>query len=152
MGRVAEFRALLEAGDLDALVQAWGVVAPHLPVPAGRAAAEAVMHHARTQTASLRPSLRCYSHAWLSERGLPSALPETLKPVAARLYPVIRSAVGIAVKTLSQDPHRIQAANDVRRAMELAVEDAYANGDTDPAFVSTRMDEARRAETRRLYG
>lgn len=153
-GQVAAFRALLEAGDVDALRKAWSRVAPHLPQPASREQAEVVMHHARTQTASLPLRARAWSHRWLSERGLPSGLPDPLRPKAERIYPRIAEGVGISVnfKSAWMKP----AAAEVRGAMEDAVSEAYA--DTrggqrpDPGFVAARMKDAKARKLRALFG
>lgn len=146
----AAFRALLEAGDVDALRGAWAQVAPHLPQPESHEQAEIVMHHARTASESMTFKARAYSHYWLGERALPSGLPDALKPKAERLYPRIAEAVGIAVK--ASNPYFKDAAAEVRQAMTDAVEDAYADGRTDPVFVRARMADAKARTYRALFG
>lgn len=80
----------------------------------------AALHLARTQAASIEFSLRAWSHAWLLDHGIPSALPDELRPRAERLYPRRIGAVGLVV--VDRDPQR---ALHVRGAMEGAVLDAY---------------------------
>lgn len=153
-GQAAAFRALLEAGDVDALRKAWSRVAPHLPQPATREAAEVAMHHARTQTVSLPLRARAWSHRWLSERALPSGLPDPLRPRAERMFPRIAEGVGISVnfKSAWMKP----AAAEVRGAMEDAVSEAYAEARSgqrpDPGFVAARMKDAKSRKLRALFG
>lgn len=109
-----------------------------------------MMHSARTQTSSITNSARRYSHAWLIERGLPSSLPEELKPRAQQVEQKIASAVGVAV--LCQTPEMEPVARQVEKAMSDAVADCYANGDTEPAIVQARMAEARSRTIARLLG
>jgi hypothetical protein len=98
------------------------------------------IHHARTQAPNIVFKLRAYSHAWLTERGFPSGLPDKLRPKAQRMYPRIVDAVGIAVKT---PPWRRELGKAIQKAMSDVVEDCYANGDTDPVLMRARMTEAR---------
>ena len=100
-----------------------------------------MLHHARTQAASMPLNLRAYSHRWLLDHGYPSGLPDELKPRAERIYPRVASAVGISVNVRSAFMKPVAEA--LRGAMSDAVMDAYADGKTDPAFVSARMREAR---------
>ena len=139
-----DFRLLLERGDPKALRAAWHHVAPHLPQPANDEQAEIAMHHARTLAATIPLPLRQYSHAWLVERNLPSALPEKDRP------PVIAEAVGISVNFRSS--YMRPAATEVRTAMERAVLDRYGMGDKDPAIVQAAMAEARGKTMRALFG
>ena len=146
----AAFRSLLEAGDVDALRGAWARVAPHLPQPESHEQAEIVMHHARTSSGSISFKARAWSHRWLSERDLPSGLPDGLRPPAERLYPRIAEAVGIAVK--ASNPYLKDAAAEVQQAMSDAVEDAYAGGRKDQIFVRARMEEAKARTYKALFG
>lgn len=139
----AEFRALLEAGDVDALVKAWRQVAPHLPQPRNRDEAEITMHMARTGAELVSLSARRYSHDWLTERMLPSQLP-------TELVPTIAEAVGISVNFGSS--YLKPAALEVRSAMETAVEDCYANGDTAVSVVRAQMHAARDKTMKALFG
>src|SRR4051812_9282965 len=120
MSRVTEFRNLLEGGDVDALMRAHAKLFPHLPPPPDRATAEATMHLARTQVPFVRLKYRLYSHQWLTERMLPSGLPDQLKPIAERLYPIVKSAVGIAMQVKERSPAEREASLTIRKAMEDA--------------------------------
>jgi hypothetical protein len=108
------------------------------------------MHIARTETKSLSLKLRAWSHRWLTERGHPSHLPDDLKPKAERMHPVI--AEGVMVAVLAQTEEMKPFAKRLEREMSNAVEDAYANGDTAPAIVRKRMQEARSRTYRELLG
>jgi hypothetical protein len=145
-----QFRQALEEGDVKLVRRLAAYVMPHLPQPASDAEAEATMHLCRTGRGNITLKARAYSHKWLLERGLPSHLPDHLKPSAERLYPRVVEAVGISVK--SRNPLLKDAMASVQRSMELVVEDMYANGDKDPARVKTRMMEAHDDEMRRLFG
>lgn len=101
-------RQALEDGDCDVLAKLWRHIAPHLPGPKTRAEIEIVLHSARTQAGSVTFRKRAYSHRWLMERGLPSHLPDDLRPKAERIYPRIVEGVGIAVK--ARDPTRLREA------------------------------------------
>ena len=143
-------RNLLEAGDVAGLCAFWREVLPNMPQPKSRADAEIVMHRARTEAESVSLRKRAYSHAWLCERELPSGLPDNLKPSAQRLYPVIKSGVGISINAKSE--WLKPATAEIQRAMEDAVNDAYAEGRTDDDFVRARMKEAKDRATKRLFG
>jgi hypothetical protein len=146
----AEFRQLLAAGDVDALRGAWSRVAPHLPQPETREQAEIVMHHARTATESLELRPRAYSHRWLTERLLPSGLPDRLKPSAERLYPTVAEAVGFSANFASEWMR--PAAAEVEREVSSAIEECYADGATEVSFVKSRMKEAHARTMRALFG
>jgi len=141
-----EFRRCLEQQDVAGVRALWAQIAPGLPQPANDAEALATIHSARTQARSIVFKYRAYSHRWLTERGLPSGLPDYMRPRAERMYPRIVEAVGIAVKT---PPHRRELGNAIREAMGAAVMECYADGKTDPVFMRARMQQAR---TRILKG
>lgn len=105
------------------------------------------LHVARTGSESMDLGRRAYSHAWLLERGLPSQLPDHLKPSAQRMYPVTVGSVGIAVGSR----HEVVKDN-VSGAMRHAVLDCYANGDEEPAIVRPRMMDAKDKELKALFG
>lgn len=128
----------------------WSQLAPHLPQPKTDDEAEAIMHLARTETWSIPLRPRAYSHRWLLERGLPSRLPDRLKPRAERLYPQVVEGVGISLNTNKE--WLKPAIPIIRGAMEDAVSEAYADGRTNPDFVRTRMQEARSKATLQLFG
>jgi hypothetical protein len=146
----AAFRALLEAGDVKALRKAWAQVAPHLPQVTSDEQAEIVMHMTRTSSTSVRFRFRAYSHRWLSDRDLPSQLPDELKPKAERRYPKVVEGVGISLNTKSELLKPVIGI--VRGEMEKAVEEAYADNRTEPEFVTQRMGEARRRAYKSLLG
>lgn len=123
---------------------------PGMPQPETREQAEIVMHIARTEADSVRFSARAYSHRWLTERSLPSKLPDKLKPNAERLYPRVVEAVGVSVNFRSK--YLAPAAREVQAAMNEAVEDCYANGDTEPEIVRQQMDAARNRALKSLFG
>jgi hypothetical protein len=145
-----DFRAALEAGDVRLVRKMAAAFMPHLPQPKTHEEAEATMHAARTAAEFVTFKSRAYSHKWLTERNLPSQLPDNLKPSAERLYPRVVEGVGISVNTRS--PWLKPAMIEVRQAMEQAVADCYANGDTDPAIVRPRMFEAREKTMKSLFG
>lgn len=150
MALADEFRQALEDGDVDRLLALSAHLGPHLPQPKTRAEGEVTMHLTSTESAVVTTPKRFYSHAWLTERGMPSHLPDRLKPAAERMYPRAVSAVGISVGFRSSFLKPAGAL--IQRAMSDAVADAYAEGREDPAFVRARMAEARTLETKRLFG
>jgi hypothetical protein len=76
------------------------------------------------------------------ERGLPSGLPDHLKPKADRIYPRTVEAVGVAVLATSADG--VTRARAIEKAMSDAVAECYADGERDPEIIKSRMAEARR--------
>lgn len=147
----AEFRNMLEAGDIRGLRGWYAKHRPAMPQPETDDQAEIVMHIARTETPAVSFRARAYSHAWLCERGLPSRLPDELKPKAERLYPVATIAVGLSVN--ARNPLIVPAMGEVRGAMEHAVLEADADGRiADTVFVKARMAEARERTMRALFG
>lgn len=146
----AEFRTALESGDYRRLRVLHSAVAPHLPAPPDDEAAEISLHMARTQAEWLGEKPRCYSHAWLTERGLPSQLPDALKPKAERLYPRIVEAVFVSCNSNSALLKPV--AKMAQKAACDAVEDCYANGDRDPVLVRARIREAKDRTFKALLG
>jgi hypothetical protein len=142
MNHADAFRRCLIELDVVGICDLWFHVNPHLPQPKNNEEALTTIHYARTQTESIPIGLRCYSHAWLCERGLPSGLPDRLKPQAGRLYPHEVKAVGIAVRAMSEAG--VPRARAIEQAMSDAVLDCYADGVTDVDIIRSRMDEARR--------
>jgi len=136
------FRQALVECDVALARKIWAHVNPGMPQPRTDAEALFSIHYARTIMETIHDNLRCYSHAWLVERRLPSGLPDRLKPVADRLYPRVVEGVGIAVKSLS--PGGSDLVVPIREAMEDAVKECYADGETDPQVIKARMSEARR--------
>lgn len=146
-----QFRQALERGNADELWRIWAHAFPNMPGPKTHAQAEIVMHRARTEARSIPLRGRAYSHAWLSERGVPSALPDKLRPQAERMYPRVVAAVGIAVKV----PLVIAAIGvEVERAMSDAVLEVQADGVAldNREVVHGRMFEARELTLTKLLG
>ena len=142
MDHAGEVRRCLEQCDVEGVKRLWHHMAPDLPQPQSDHDILVSIHHARTSANSVHLRLRAYSHAWLRERGYPSALPDDLKPRAERMYPIAVRAVGIAVKSANEgSPVGIA----VQRAMEDAVLDIYADPKRwgDDALIKRRMMEAR---------
>lgn len=150
MSAHSEFQRALAEGDVRLLRRIWRTVFPHLPEPKDAAEAEATMHVARTAAESVPLKARAYSHRWCEERGLPSQLPDKLKPSAERMYPKIVEAVGIACKT-SKDWLK-PAMPIIEKAMTDVVEDAFASGERDPGLIRDRIQFARTDTMKRLFG
>lgn len=144
------FRNLLETSDVNGLMRYWAEAMPHLPQPKDRHQAEAMMHRARTEAISIGFDKRAYSHQWLTERNLPSGLPENLKPKAERRYPVVKEAVGLIVGY--SKPFMKPAQDLVRGAMETVILDAYADGEKDHVKIKARILEAKDKEEMALFG
>ena len=145
------FRNLLESGDVEGCRAYWRQHAGKMPQPETREQAEIVMHHARTGAESISFRARAWSHRWLVERDLPSALPDRLRPRAEQIWAVRKTGVGISVNFRSAFMKGAEA--EVRGAMEAAVLEADAHGRIeDAAFVSARMAEAKAGALRALFG
>lgn len=142
MNHADEFRRCLIDLDVVGICDLWFHVSPHLPQPKNNDEALATLHYARTQAKSIPLKLRCYSHAWLCERGLPSGLPDQWKPKASRLYPHKVKAVGVSVMAMSAAS--VPRARAIEKAMSNAVLECYADGVTDVDRIRGRMNEARR--------
>lgn len=143
-------RRALEDHDVETARRLWAQVAPNMPQPKNDFEASAVMHHACTQCEQVRLPSRAYSHRWLLDNGLPSGLPDALKPNAERMYPRIVDAVGIACGSSSELLQPIVPI--VRGAMETVVLDHYADGIKDPNIIKPRMHEARHNVIKKLLG
>lgn len=101
------------------------------------------MHYSRTACGSLLFRERAYSHAWLTERGMPSGLPDHHRPRAQRMYPCVVPGVGISVNFSSSALRPV--ALEVREAMEEAVLEVHADGQlNNSVLVRSRMNEARK--------
>lgn len=141
MKHSAEMRRCLVDFDVEAAMRLWKHISPNMPQPKNVAEGLIVLHHARTQSESIPLKLRAYSHRWLCDHGIPSGLPDRLRPSAERIYPRVVEAVGVSVQALSEAS--IPLAKAMERAMSDAVAEAYADGKRDPGFVKARMAEAR---------
>jgi len=147
MSTTSAFRACLDAGDAVELRRLWAVLSPHLHQPTDDREVAVVLHRARTGAASVALHRRLYSHAWLTERGIPSGLPDELRPPAERGGARVMSAVGVSVR--ARAPERKELAAAIEAAMAAAAAEAFDSGITDPTFVSARMWEARDRVLRR---
>jgi hypothetical protein len=127
----------------------WAQVASRMPQPKSDEDALTMLHHARTQSAAMGVRERAYSHRWLLDRGLPSGLPDELKPRAERLYPVKAEAVGISINGGGIFAPIIPL---VREAMEDAVLECFADGHKETEIVRPRMFEARAKAVKQLLG
>ncbi len=136
-----EFLRCLLYLDVAAVRKVWAAVSPGERQPKDNNEALILLHYARTQAQSVPGNMRAYSHRWLCERGIPSGLPDEMKPKADRVHPKIVEAVGVSVKSMGEAG--IPLAKAIERAMSDAVEDAYADGNRNPEFVKARMNEAR---------
>lgn len=140
----AEFRQILIDLDVGGARRYSAVHETHWPALGGDDDVLATMHVARTAAQTIPPRLRFYSHRWLCDHGLPSQLPDRLKPSADRMYPRVVRAVGVAVG--SRYPE-VKAA--ITWAMNYAVLDCFANGDDD-LTTSMQMHAARARERKAL--
>lgn len=144
------FLRCLEYLDVKGMRQLWARHSPHLPQPKNDAATLAAIHRARTESESMTLDARAYSHRWLEDHGLPSGLPDHLRPHADRLYPVTADSVGISVNTASGLFRPIVPY--VERAMSEAVLECYADGRKEPEVIKSRMTEARKRTVSALLG
>lgn len=129
---MSTLRQIIETGDAQGLLARF----PNLGTDRE---ALITLHLARTKLDTIPLKLRLYSDAWLKDRGLPSMLPEELRP------PVIADVVGISVN--SKYPFVQKAIHGV---MSNAVLDCCANGDWGDALVKRQMMAARERERRAL--
>lgn len=142
-----EMLRYLEDADVAGMRVLWSKVGSGYPQHDAAGTLIAI-HMARTACEALRFNYRGYSHKWLVERGLPSQLPDVLKPKAERLYPVTKPCVGIAVGSKWPEVKR-----EITKAMSDAVEQAAADGRlTDDEYVRGRMTAARVIAKRKLFG
>lgn len=151
MAARGEFRQALIDGDFRRCAAMWRVVRPHLPQPNNDGEAEIQMHAARTCT-RLPLKLRAYSHRWLTERNLPSLLPDHLRPKAEQLCPKVVPAVGFAWgsgHTLLQPAKPI-----IEGAVHKTISELAADGmlDRDPGFVRNQMLLTKNRTIHALFG
>lgn len=138
MSYAAEFRRCMIELDVTAARALWGQVLRHLPAPKSDADMLAKLHIARTASDVVPDGLRQYSHRYCLDSGLPSQLPDDLRPRIA-------DVVGISVT--SKYPVVVEA---VRGAMEHSVLETYGDGHREPEIVKPRMMAARQRELRGL--
>ena len=125
--------------DVGRCMDLWRAAFPNMPCPETIAEAEIAMHMARTATESLPKRARVWSFQWLEERGLPSHLPDEMKPDR----PEIATGVGIAVRSLSHDPDRVARASALQEKLAGAVEDAFLSGVRDAPRLKSMMNKIR---------
>jgi hypothetical protein len=136
--------------DVSGIRALWRHLSPHLPLPPTDADCLRAIHMARTQANTIPFKMRAYSHTWLMERNLPSALPDKLKPKAERLYPPKAEAVGVmTLSACKGDPIGL----GVRRVMTDVVMDYYSTDrmkSPDPEAVKRDMLRQRKEYRRRV--
>jgi hypothetical protein len=145
-----EFLDLLRQGDVDGIIRVWRMIAPDQPQPESREAAEAAMHLARTQTEGLEFVYRGVSHMWLTERGLPSMLPDHLRPSLDRVEQRIEARTGVAVMASSE--YMKPVAKEVEKAMAAAAGECHGNGTDDPEIIRAQMEQAKSRTLRQMLG
>lgn len=124
---------------------------PHHDQPTTDREALATMHLARTMDGTIPLKARAYSHRWLLDNGLPSPLPDNLKPMADRLYP--RVAEAVIVSAMARSEIFKPAAPLIQGAMVAVAEDTFAT-DKKVDHIKLRADlrEARAVAINRLFG
>jgi len=151
MNLAGEMQKCMVVLDVERARQLWPIAFPHLPPITNNGEALQMLHLARTASEMLNTRLRFYSHQWLLERNLPSALPDHLRPSAERMYPRVVKAVGTAVHTSSDWIRPIIPL--VRAAMSNAVLETFADGHEDDSdIVRRRILEAKQTTVRKLLG
>jgi len=151
MNLAGEMQKCMVVLDVERARQLWPIAFPHLPPITNNGEALQMLHLARTASEALNTRLRFYSHQWLLERNLPSALPDHLRPSAERMYPRVAKAVGTAVHTNSELLRPIIPF--VREAMSNAVLETFADGHEDDSdIVRRRILEAKRTTVKKLLG
>lgn len=140
------FRCLRDC-DVGAVMKLWKHISPDMPQPDNEHQARVMIHYARTRMQKMPNRYRFYSHCWLRDEGLPSALPDNMRPRAERLYPVGVRAVGVSSGKAGGEKTEFNYA--VQKAMSDAVLETYADGHQDqPQIVKARIME-KRAEFKR---
>jgi hypothetical protein len=133
--RGAEIRRCLENLDVEGMMRVWKQMAPGLANQGPREALIS-MHMARCDMQTLPRKLKAYSRDWLAERGYRNI---DGKWVAGLPPPVVvAEAVGIAVR--SKYP---EVAKRITTAMQDALENERAKGETDPLKQREAMHKAR---------
>lgn len=135
------FRECLLDLDVKKARRVWNATFPDSIPPGDDKTMLATLHMARTTAESLPLKYRAWSHCWLKDNGLPSQLPDHLKPSAERMYPREVSSVGVAV--MSSLGIKNERAKHIEKAMSDAVAECYADGVTDVDVIKNRMKEAR---------
>lgn len=142
MRHSAEMRRCLLDCDVVQLRKLWMHVAPDMPQPENDHAALISIHLARTMARFIPFRARAYSHRWLTDQGLPSKLPDQLKPRAERIYPRVVNAVGIS--SMAGPGKQTPFNRAIQNVMSDAVLETYADGHShQPDIVHARMMEKR---------
>jgi hypothetical protein len=95
MSLASAFKRCLETLDVVGIRKLWAVVSPNAK-RLREDEAEIALHMARTASESLSDAMRLYSHAFLTERGLPSL------PATGQRARVLRSSSARALRRLSR--------------------------------------------------
>lgn len=138
--------------DLDArrARTIWRVIAPHLPPCDSDADMLITLHVMRTEDSHLTQwfpeKLRFYSHRWLLDKGLPSKLPDRLKPRADRLCPKKVRVLGYAPAGAAGE----EACATIGAAMFEKFQELEADGTTDKTRAEPEIQRARFKERRAL--
>lgn len=128
--------------DHELAMKLWKHIRPSDVQPENDLQAIIMLHYARTKIHSMPQDLRLYSHCFLRDYGIPSALADHLKPKAERLYPVGGRAVGVSSTKVGGEKTVFNRA--VQKVMVDAVLETYADGhENDPLIVKARMLEKR---------
>lgn len=150
----AEMRRCLEEVDVAAMRRLSRHLFPHLPEQNSDMDVITSIHIARTQASWLAFKKRAYSHAWLTDRAMPSSLPDNLRPRAERLYPRVVEGVGIASRSAgSHDELKRMIGLGSVQAMSNVVNDYYATdrlASPDPVKVHDDMLRERKEFRRRV--
>lgn len=136
-----DFLRTLCSSDFAGLRRLWSGAFPRLALPRTDDEARTVLHMARTESQAVPLHLRLYSHEWLEDRGLPSKLPDPLRPPEKRSR--IVEAIGVSVKSRSGSRDAVARAKAIEAAMAQAGGDAMAAGITNPREISRIMWAAR---------
>lgn len=139
----AELRDALERGDAGAVRSIYHRLYPAMPQPTDHSEDMVVLHQARTAAESVSLAKRLYSHAWLTERGLQSGLPNALRPPAEQRQGRVVAAVGVSYGSKSRRPDRVEEAAEIERVMARAAGDLIREGITDRARIAPAMWAAR---------
>jgi hypothetical protein len=128
--------------DHEVAMKIWKHARPSAAQPENDLQAIIMLHYARTKIASMPEALRLYSHCFLRDYNVPSALPDHLKPKAERLYPIGTRSVGTSSIKIGGEKTVFNRAID--KIMADAVLETYADGHADqPQIVKARILEKR---------
>lgn len=136
-----EFRRCLENLDIEGVRRIWAETHKHLPQPVNDEQTLIQIHMARAGSKSMAHRLRLYSHQWLTERNLPSPLPNHLRPKNEQVPSVLAEAAGLAV--ISKVP---EAKTYLLEKLQASALEAFADGVRNPAVLRGRIAETVRRE------